>query len=142
MATEREVVDSCVCHKVRMAARAVTRAYDAALRPVGLRATQFAVLVAVATEEALSITALAQALGMDRSTLTRNVRPLVKDELLVVGREGWHRSRTVEITERGRARVREALPLWARAQARLQRQLGEPQWASVHQSLEALGRMA
>jgi len=142
MTTERDVVESCVCHKVRMAARAVTRAYDAALRPVGLRATQFAVLVAVATEGALSITALAQAMGMDRSTLTRNLRPLAKDGLLAVGHEGWHRSRTVAITEQGHARVREALPLWARAQARLQRQLGEPQWTSVHQSLEALGQMA
>ena len=142
MTTERDIVESCVCHKVRMAARAVTRAYDAALRPVGLRATQFAVLVAVAIEGAVSITALAQALGMERSTLTRNVRPLVKDGLLVVGREGWHRSRTVEITEQGRARVRETVPLWERAQARLQRQLGEPQWTSVHQSLEALGQMA
>jgi DNA-binding MarR family transcriptional regulator len=94
-----------------MAARAVTQAYDAALRPVGLRATQFAVLVAVATEGALFITALAQAMGMDRSTLTRHVRPLVKDGLLAVGREGWHRSRTVEMTEQGRARVCEALPL-------------------------------
>jgi DNA-binding MarR family transcriptional regulator len=142
MTTERDVVESCVCHKVRMAARAVTRAYDAALRPVGLRATQFAVLVAVATEGALSITALAQAMGMDRSTLTRNVRPLVNDGLLAVGREGWHRSRTVEMTEQGRARVCEALPLWERAQARLQRQLGAPQWTSVHQSLEALSQMA
>ena len=142
MTTERDVVESCMCHKVRMAARAVTRAYDAALRPVGLRTTQFAVLVAVAIEGAVSITALAQALGMDRSTLTRNVRPLVKDGLLVVGREGWHRSRTVEMTEQGRARVRAALPLWERAQVRLQRQLGEPQWARVHQSLEALGQMA
>jgi DNA-binding MarR family transcriptional regulator len=95
-----------------MAARAVTRAYDAALRPVGLRATQFAVLVAVATKGALSITALVQAMGMDRSTLTRNLRPLAKDGLLAVGHEGWHRSRTVAITERGHARVREALPRW------------------------------
>ena len=55
MTTERDIVESCVCHKVRMAARAVTRAYDAALRPVGLRATQFAVLVAVATEGKVSV---------------------------------------------------------------------------------------
>ena len=142
MTTEREVVESCMCHKVRMAARAVTRAYDAALRLVGLRATQFAVLVAVATEGALSITALAESMGMDRSTLTRNVRPLAKEGLLTVGREGWHRSRTIEITERGRARVREALPLWERAQATLQRQLGEPQWTVVNQSLTALAQMA
>ena len=142
MTTERDVVESCMCHKVRMAARAVTRAYDAALRPVGLRATQFAVLVAVATEGAVSITALAESMEMDRSTLTRNVRPLAKDGLLAVGREGWHRSRTIEITERGRARVREALPLWERAQATLQRQLGEPQWTGANQSLTALAQLA
>jgi DNA-binding MarR family transcriptional regulator len=124
-----------------MAARAVTRAYDTALRPVGLRATQFAVLVAVGTEGALSITALAESMGMDRSTLTRNVRPLAKEGLLTVGREGWHRSRTIEITERGRARVREALPLWERAQATLKRQLGEPQWTGVNESLAALAQM-
>ena len=84
MTTEREVVDSCVCHKVRMAARAVTRAYDAALRPVGLRATQFAVLVAVATEGALSITALAQAMGMDRPHRPHRDQILTREE-----RGGW-----------------------------------------------------
>jgi len=142
MTTEQEVVDSCMCHKIRMAARAVTRAYDNALRPVGLRATQYALLVAVATEGAMSITALAQGMGMDRSTLTRNLGPLEKDGLIAVGLEGWRRSRTVEITQKGRARVREALPLWKRAQETLKRQLGDPQWMSIHQSLDSLIRRA
>ena len=142
MTTEQEVVDSCMCHKIRMAARAVTRAYDNALRPVGLRATQYALLVAVATEGAISITALAQGMGMDRSTLTRNLRPLEKDGLIAVGLEGWRRSRTVEITQKGRARVREALPLWERAQETLKRRLGDPQWMSIHQSLDSLIRRA
>ena len=141
MTTERDVVESCVCPEVRMAARAVTRAYDAALRPVGLEPPSLPSWSPWPPRGALSITALAESMGMDRSTLTRNLRPLAKDGLLAVGHEGWHRSRTVAITERGRARVREALPR-ARAQARLQRQLGEPQWTSVHQSLEALGQMA
>ena len=76
MTTEREILESCACHKVRTAARAITRAYDDALRPVGLRATQLTVLVATASDESVSITALAKLMGMDRTTLTRNLRPL------------------------------------------------------------------
>src|SRR5215469_6523803 len=83
---ESYIVEKCACHKVRMAARAVTRAYDDALRPVGLRATQLAVLVAIAVEGAMSITALAKFMIMDRSTLTRNLRPLEQEGLVAVGR--------------------------------------------------------
>src|SRR5499425_580477 len=139
---ESYIVESCACQKVRMAARAVTRAYDDALRPVGLRATQLAVLVAIAIEGAMSITALAKFMIMDRSTLTRNLRPLEKEGLIAVGLEGWRRSRTVEITQKGRVRMREALPLWERAQETLKRRLGDTQWTSVHQSLDSLIRMA
>lgn len=140
--TEREVVDTCVCHKVRMAARAVTRAYDEALRPAGLRATQFSVLVAVGLDGAISITALAKFMGMDRTTLTRNLRPLYEEGLVTVGPEGWRRSRNLEITSKGRARLREALPLWARAQESLKAGLGEPRWRSVQHTLADLSRRA
>jgi DNA-binding MarR family transcriptional regulator len=137
MTTEREIIESCTCHKVRMAARAVTRAYDEALRPVDLRATQLAVLVAVGAEGTMSITALAAFLGMDRTTLTRNLKPLEKDGLVAVGNEGWRRSRALEITKKGRARLREALPLWQRAQERLSRKLGDD-WSGVRHSLDRL----
>jgi len=138
--TEREVVETCVCHKVRMAARAVTRAYDEALRPTGLRSTQFSVLVAVGLDGAISITALAKFMGMDRTTLTRNLRPLYDEGLVAVGPEGWRRSRNLEITSKGRVRLKEALPLWTRAQRTLQAGLGEPRWRSVQRTLTDLIR--
>lgn len=138
MVTEREVVETCVCYKVRMAARAVTRAYDDALRPVGLRSTQLSVLVAVALDGAISITALAKFMGMDRTTLTRNLRPLRDAGLVTVGPEGWRRSRDLEITKLGRARLKEALPLWERAQQNLKKDLGDSRWPSVHRTLEDL----
>src|SRR6516225_6235207 len=116
MVTEREVVETCACHKVRTAARAVTRAYDEALRPVGLRATQLAILAAAALDDALSITALANFMGMDRSTLTRNLAPLARADRRCKGSEGWRPSRTIEITRQGRSRLREALPRGERAQ--------------------------
>ena len=85
MTTERDVVESCVCHKVRMAARAVTRAYDAhsarwACGPSGLRSWSRW------QSRALSpLRRSRRSMGMDRSTLTRNVRPLAKDGLLAGG---------------------------------------------------------
>ena len=138
MLTEREIIESCACHRARTAARVVTRTYDEALRPAGLRATQLSVLVAAAVDDAMSITALAKFMGMDRSTLTRNLRPLEKEGLIRLGAEGWHRSRTLEITKAGRARLREALPLWQKAQQALKRKLGDRAWSQVRASLDHL----
>lgn len=120
-----------------MAARAVTRLYDEELRDSGLRATQVSVLVAIAVDEVMSIAALAKFMGMDRSTLTRNLRPLERDGLVKLGSEGWRRSRTVEITKKGRSRLKDALPLWERAQAALRRKLGDKRWDLIHDDLDA-----
>jgi len=138
MPTAQEIVANCACLKVRMAARAVTRAYDDALRPIGLRSTQLSVLVAVAIEGAISIAALASFLGMDRTTLTRNLRPLEKEGLISIGPEGWHRSRTLEITKKGKSRLREAVPLWERAQGTLRQKLGYEAWVGVRDGLDRL----
>ena len=142
MITEREILENCACHKVRTAARAVTRAYDEALRPIGLRATQLAVLVAVATNNAISINALAEFMGMDRTTLTRNLRPLEKEGSVARGIEGWRRSRALEITKKGRSRLHQALPLWSRAQQVLRKKLGDRNWDLVRNGLDDLIRAA
>ncbi len=115
------------------------RLYDDALRSVGLRATQLAVLVAAGADDVVSITALAKFMGMDRSTLTRNLAPLEREGLIRVGNEGWRRSRTVEITNQGRSRLREALPRWQKAQERLRQRLGK-RWAVIRDDLDGLIR--
>jgi DNA-binding MarR family transcriptional regulator len=142
MTIGQNLLRSCACHKVRMAARAVTRAYDETLRPTGLRASQLSVLVAVGTGEAPSIAALAQVLGMDRSTLTRNLGPLEKEGLVKVGLEGWRRSRSLEITKKGQSRLREALPLWQKAQDMLKGRLGNRDWSAAQASMDSLVRVA
>jgi DNA-binding MarR family transcriptional regulator len=130
------IISECACLKVRTAARAVTRLYDDALRPVGLRATQLAVLVAVAFSEAVSIASLSRMLGMDRSTLTRNLRPLEDNGLVVLGPEGQYRSRTLSITTKGEQLMRKALPLWEKAQAELREEMKKPHWTSFHAELD------
>jgi len=142
MTNVREILATCACHRVRTAARAVTRAYDEALRPVGLRATQLSVLIATAVDNAMSITALAKFMGMDRSTSTRNLRPLEAEGLITLGPEGWRRSRTLEITKKGRSRLRDAMPLWEQAQRALRRKLGDRRWDAIRKDLDDLIRAA
>jgi len=81
-------------------------------------------------------------MGMDRSTLTRNLTPLEREGLIRVGLEGWRRSRTVEMTKKGRSRLREALPLWEKAQKTLQRKLGSRKWSVIRTGLDDLTRAA
>ena len=138
MTIEHDIVNNCVCQTVRAAARSVTGAYDQALRPVRLRATQLAILAAVGVDGSVSITALADRLGMDRTTLSRNLRPLEKGGLINVGAESWRRSRTLEITKKGRSRMREAFPLWQKAQETLRRNLGIREFDNVR---DILGRL-
>ena len=141
MTPERRMLETCACHRIRMASRAVTRRYDEALRPSGLRATQVALLAAIAAEGALSIAALARAVGMDRSTLTRNLAPLEAEGLLALGGEGFRRSRTLAVTAKGRARLKRALPLWDAAQRALKREMGR-RWDTVQRSLGHVIRSA
>jgi DNA-binding MarR family transcriptional regulator len=125
-----------------MAARAVTRLYDEMLRSIGLRATQLDVLVSLGGDDVVSITSLAKFMGMDRSTLKRNLTPLEREGLIRIGIEGWRRSRTVKITEKGRSRLREALPLWNEAQETLRRKLGIRKWDVIRSDLDDLIRAA
>src|SRR3546814_19389843 len=92
----------CTCFKLRRAARRVTQLYDRHLQPTGLRITQFGLLARLRVEP-LQMTALAERMGMDRTTLTRNLRPLERLGYVTVDPGEDRRTRTVAITSEGRA---------------------------------------
>jgi hypothetical protein len=73
---------NCTCLGLRKAARAVTQMYDQTLKPAGLRSTQFSLLVAAERAGPRGIGELAELLVMDRTTLTRNLKPLLVRGLL------------------------------------------------------------
>jgi DNA-binding MarR family transcriptional regulator len=113
------VADGCACRHLRRAARAVTQLYDEALRPSGLRITQFTLLVGVAVSEPVPITRLADALGLDRTTLTRDLRLLTDRGLVETATGDDRRMRVVRLTGQGREAIGRAYPLWQRAQAHI-----------------------
>ena len=136
--TAQAMLDRCLFQRTRAAARAVTRMYDDELRPTGLRATQANVLATVAAKGELSISALSDELGMDRTTLTRNLKPLEQRKLLAVSAEGRHRTRTVSLTPAGIATLPVIAGLWERAQAALERPLGQAGVAAARRATAAI----
>jgi DNA-binding MarR family transcriptional regulator len=135
-----EVADGCACKNLRRSARAVTRLYDEALRPSGLRITQFTLLVAVAIGEAVPITRLADALSLDRTTLGRDLKPLTDRGLVEIRAGDDRRTRVVRLTGQGRDALGRAYPLWQSAQARIVEQSPWPVLAAGLQEVAAAAR--
>ena len=133
-----QAAQACACLNLRKAARAITQVYDAAIEPSGMRATQFSLLQAISLADGAPMARIARILGMDRTTLTRNLAPLE--------RRGWVRSepgpdrreRTLGLTRNGRAALERAKPLWQAAQDRIISRIGAAQWQALRGGLDAL----
>ncbi len=121
----------CACFNLRKAARAITHLYDEMLRPTGLRTTQFTLLVATKILEPITVTRLAKMGVMDRTTLTRNLRPLEKQGLIQIALGKDQRTRVVTLTPEGQKALAQAFPLWKKAQAQVIKELGPERWNSL-----------
>lgn len=107
----------CTCSLLRQATRAVTQHYEASFRGAGIRGTQFTVLSMLAQAGPMPMARLAVRLGLERTTLTRNLKPLVARGFVVLSGDADGRVRRAEITAEGETAVREAFPRWRDAQA-------------------------
>ena len=137
-------VAACTCANLRRATRVVTQVYDAALKPVGLRATQFNLLAALEKRGGVAMTPLAEALVMDRTTLTRNLKPLIARGLVRVEQEQEQdqRVRRIHLTGDGMRLFHRARPHWQQVQARLVEGLGGARWAGFLDDLSVTAGVA
>ena len=130
------VVQVCLGHHVRKAARSFTRAYDNALQPCGLNFSQFNILVVVAALEPVQAPKIATYMAMDRTTLSRNLKPLKRSGYLESGGGAGRRPDIVELTYAGHTILAEGYALWRVAQSDLAEGLGP---GRAGQLLEILG---
>ena len=122
----------CNCLAIRQAARHVTQFYDQLFAPVGLRATQFAILSRLKRDGPMTINALAAALVMDRTTLGRNIQPLQRDGLIeIVASPADRRRRELRLSDAGAAKQRQASERWAVAQTRFDEVYGGERAAAL-----------
>lgn len=111
-----EETRDCFCLAARKRARELTRRYEAAFRPYGLRATQFSVLAALAQTGPVPVSKLADILGLERTTLTRIASVMERDGRLSIARGDDERVRILNITADGKRVLAAALPAWQRVQ--------------------------
>ncbi len=129
----------CNLFFLRRAARAVSRQYDAIMKAGGAHAPQFSVLFVLSVAGGISITELAQKMGMDRSSMSRNLQLLQTQGLIEVSGEGSVRARQVTLTPAGHEALQTLLPLWREAQSDFITHLGEADTALL---ISLLGRVA
>jgi DNA-binding MarR family transcriptional regulator len=132
----------CACLSFRQAARMVTQLFDESLVPVGLLSTQLPILILLALNDSLAVTRLANLLVMDRTTLTKNLKPLQKRGLVrsVTGPD--RRKTLLRITPAGEAKVARAHPYWSKAQMQIVHGLGAEQWEQMRKRLGHVVKVA
>jgi DNA-binding MarR family transcriptional regulator len=123
--TASERLLACNCFASRKAARLITKMYEDHLSRVDLTSTQFSILVYVDEVDAASMKDLAVTLAMERTSVIRALQPLARDSLVTVGpHEDDARRNVVRLTDAGRARLAQALPVWQQAQAEFESRFG------------------
>lgn len=129
----REIAEcrECTCFNMRKATRVVTQIYDDAMRPTGLRATQFALLVHTYAIGPVALTKLADVMATDRTTIARNLEPLEKEGLLCIEDGEDRRSRIIRITDDGCRKLAGAYPLWKRTQDEVKKLMGTDEWSQM-----------
>lgn len=140
MAAERLPALPCACANLRRAARAVTRAYDAAFSELSLKATQFTILQALERLGESSQAELGQLLGLDSTTLSRSLVPLAGADWIQLGRGSDRREQRWSLTRSGRGVLRTATKAWEAVQANLKRKLGAARWERLAEDLAEVAR--
>ena len=129
----------CMLSNSRMAARAITRRYDAYLRPHGMTATQLSLLGSIRTLPGSTVSQLAEARGFERTTLTRNLDKLEQMGLVTSVTQG--RGRIAKMTPKGTGLLRELFPLWRQALAELRAELSPNAFVDSINTLKRLSKV-
>jgi DNA-binding MarR family transcriptional regulator len=128
-------LSACACMNLRKTARLIAQYYDQRVRPSGLRITQFTLLYTLGLLAPVSVSKLADNMGMDRTTLTRNLGLLEKDGLIERQPGEDARVRMLSLTEKGETSVRETRPYWEIAQKDFLKNFGARRWNNLRGEL-------
>jgi DNA-binding MarR family transcriptional regulator len=132
----------CACGNLRRASRAITQRYDTALAPSGLTTPQFGLLANLIRTGPITLGNLAQRMGMDRTTLTRDLTPLMREGYVTVGAGEDRRTRVAQLTPAGEAALIRARPLWQAAQTTMVTAFGQERFADLIAELTEIAALA
>ena len=116
---------TCPVHNVRKVSRALTQVFDSLFRPIDLLSTQFTVLVTLGALGESVIGVLARSLGMDRTTISRELKPLIKKGFVTDWQGQDRRMRLIRLTDAGYRKLAEAIPLWEEGRQQIVELIGD-----------------
>ena len=132
----------CACATARHVARTLTQLYDAALKDAGLEAPQFALLMALEQIGPCNQSALGERFGLDKTTVSRNLKWLERQRWVRVAMGKNRRERELTLTREGRKRLAAAHPKWRRAQALLRSEMSEADWKAMFRAFGKITQAA
>ena len=132
------MVQGCYCTLLRKATRKLTSIYDDALAPVGVNIAQFSLLRNVERGEPVSLTELGQRIELDRSTVGRNVKVLIKSGLIASSKGKDQREAMLVLTDNGRRVLADGDSLWEAVQSKVEQVLGSNGIKELHALLQAI----
>jgi DNA-binding MarR family transcriptional regulator len=133
---DMSAAENCVCFNLRRVTRLVTQFYDTEMRRHGIRPTQGTILASLQAKDSWTMADLSDWLGMERTTLVRNLRPLQRDGLVQASRGGRGRLVELAITAKGRKQIEKLTPAWKSAQSAAVKTLGEKRWSAILSDLQ------
>ena len=133
---DMSAVENCVCFNLRWVTRKVTQFYDAEMRRHGIRPTQGTILVSLNARKSWNMAELSDWLGMERTTLVRNLRPLQRDGFVQIVGGGRGNRVELAITTKGRKQIEKLAPAWKSAQSAAVKTLGKKRWSAILSDLE------
>jgi DNA-binding MarR family transcriptional regulator len=138
MTTELDfnAMENCVCFNLRWVSRAISQYFVDELGHQGLLPTQTPILAALAARPEANMAELSDWLGMDRTTLVRNLQPLERDGLAKSTGRGRGHKVSISLTPKGRITLQQFLPDWQVAQQKIIRTLGPKRWTEILRDLE------
>ena len=136
----KDIGRRCACFNLRRASRLITRRFDEAFRDFGLKATQLSVLMAIYHAPYQPLSKLASILGMDRTSLTRNLKILEERGLVLAEESDDKRERRIGISPEGERLLEEVFPIWRKVQGEVEETLGVEHWENLLSGLHQVAR--
>ncbi len=133
-----DVAQNCLFSKTRTVSRYVTNLYTKALKEIGVTPVQYSMLTAIQILREGNINELSSALKMDRTTINRNLKPLLRDGHVYVNESKDKRERVVSITKEGEEIYDKGYKEWQKAQEELRAEIGEENWSELNAVLDSV----
>ncbi|MFT5208489.1 MAG: DNA-binding MarR family transcriptional regulator [Flavobacterium sp.] len=131
--------EHCVSNNLHKTARAITKVYEDAIRPCGIRRSQFSILAHLYRLHTVQLSVLSDHMIMDRTTLSRNLKPLLNSGLVEVKPSvDDARAKDISLSKDGKLKYKEALKLWTKAQKFVVKKYGADNWQQLEQALTVL----